>query len=73
MMNCFTPWCNIVHCYLQQFPASATTLHFEYYEELDETKAEKKVRLLYVICSARVMLDFEVLSGKTNEQNLIPD
>jgi len=37
--------CIADHCCLQQFPASATTLHFEYYEELDETKAEKKVCL----------------------------
>ena len=34
---------------VQQFPSSATTLHFEYYEEIDETKAEKKVGLLHIL------------------------
>ena len=41
--------CIIYRYYLQQFPTSATTLHFEYYEEVDETKAEKKVGLLCVL------------------------
>ena len=42
-------FCGIEHCYLQQFPASATTLHFEYYEELDDGKAEKKVGFCCVL------------------------
>jgi len=41
----------ILNCwYLQQFPPSATTLHFEYYEESEETKVEKKER----VCTLQV-------------------
>lgn len=32
---------------LQHYPSNCTTLHFEYYEETDESKIDKKVGRVY--------------------------
>lgn len=52
----------IVILYLQSFPSSATTLHFEFYVENKDEKGSKKVcfffsrisRYIYKLCNAMV-------------------